>query len=262
MKCCIILTITIFHRFFFSIKWKRWLWWPFREKSDQKWLRWLRGGKGDQLVALQYIRYLVKQQWHSHWSQQRTQNNKLAIMKQGGHFFRTIIFPDFSQLFLDFQTANFSLYTGKVLRTSFMCYISFHQNDEIPWLLEKPQRFPDFSRFSKFSREWPLCETLKTYYCSSSNRASRKQGIILTRLRIGNIQLTRTHLVTNLFPLSCPHCGFYPITVDHLFPCRALPHIRDTHAIPHNRALALQNNSNLVTSTLNYWYKTELLHKI
>jgi len=68
------------------------------------------------------------------------------------------------------------------------------------------------------------------YNSTSSSRASRAPGIILTRLRIGHISLTHTRLITNLFPLSCPHCDFYPI--DHLSTCRS--HLRDTHAFPHN----------------------------
>ena len=131
----------------------------------------------------QYIGNLVKQQWHSHWSEQQSQNNKLAIIK-------------------------------------------------------------------------PL-----PYYSPSSSRASRKQEIILIRilisLRIGHIRLTHTHLVTNLFPLSCPHCNFYDITVDHLFPYRTLSHLCDIHSVPHNRALALQNNNNLVTFTLNYFISNQ-----
>jgi len=46
-----ILAIPIFHclpSLFFLIKRKRWLWWPFQEKSDQKWLKWLGGGNSDQ----------------------------------------------------------------------------------------------------------------------------------------------------------------------------------------------------------------------
>jgi len=55
---------------------------------------------------------------------------------------------------------------------------------------------------------------------SSSQETSRRTEIVLSRLRIGHTRLTHSHLFTNLFPLSCPHCpSDQPITIQHMFSC-------------------------------------------
>jgi len=134
----------------------------------------------------------------------------VKFLFQGDHFFVTIIFPDFSLLFSDFQAANFSLYSGKRIRKSFMCYIPFHQNNQIPWLLKKPKRFPDFSRFfpglskypdfsqfSKFSREWPPC----FFPCNGKLYSSCevKLGVKNSRKEISTDQKLQKRIISSIF---------------------------------------------------------------
>ena len=85
---------------------------------------------------------------------------------------------------------------------------------------------------------------------ASSSQSSRRLGIVLTRLRIGHTRLTHTHLVTHLWPLSCPFCNTDepPLTVDHIFECPLLLITRQTYSIPHNRPAALSDFSPSLTN--------------
>ena len=76
----------------------------------------------------------------------------------------------------------------------------------------------------------------------SSTQKSRREEILITRLRIGHTKLTHTHLISHLFPPDCPKCHCENVTVDHLFTCPSLTHIRTIHGLPHNRPQALKNS--------------------
>ena len=76
----------------------------------------------------------------------------------GWRFFVTVIFPDFSLLFPNFQVANFFLYTGKRKGKSFMCYIPLIRIIEFPDYsknLKDSLTFPGFSRSFQDSLTFP-----------------------------------------------------------------------------------------------------------
>jgi len=79
----------------------------------------------------------------------------------------------------------------------------------------------------------------------TANQPSCRAEIALRRLRIGHTRLTHTHLISDLFPLSCHFCKTNVfISVDHLFSCR------DSHLVPYDRKLALRNRYEAISRTL------------
>ena len=88
---------------------------------------------------------------------------------------------------------------------------------------------------------------------SSLNRPTRREEVVLTRLRIGHIRLTHSFLYLGLFaPPSCSYCGEEDLSVQHFFSCPALEIIRLHHAISLSLTINLSNNHDTITNTLNY----------
>ena len=94
---------------------------------------------------------------------------------------------------------------------------------------------------------------------ASSNRLSRRQEIILTRLRIGHSRITHTHIITDLFPPSCPYCNIDFFPVDHFFTCPHLKLLRIIHQVPHDRIKALADDESAIDNTLKYLSQTVFL---
>ena len=99
---------------------------------------------------------------------------------------------------------------------------------------------------------------------ASSNQPSRKLEIVLTRLRIGHTRLTHTHLITHLWPLTCPFCNDdeLPLTIDHIFECPLLHTTRQSYLIPHNRSTALSDSSPSLTNVFPFLQHINLLNRI
>ena len=92
---------------------------------------------------------------------------------------------------------------------------------------------------------------------SSSHRDSRREEVILARLRIGHTRLTHTYLLTNLAPPSCPHCSADNLSVEHFFSCPALQNTRSNLKIPSTITSTLNNNSETINTTLTYLRTTQ-----
>jgi len=72
---------------------------------------------------------------------------------------------------------------------------------------------------------------------------TRRQEIILTRLRIGHTRIIHTHLISHLFSLLCPSCNSEdPLSVEHMFTCLLLTPLRNTYKVPHNHLQTLAND--------------------
>ena len=87
-----------------------------------------------------------------------------------------------------------------------------------------------------------------------SLRESRKEEVVLTRLRIGHSRITHSHLLNpqSPTPSPCPHCHQQNLTVDHIFSCPLLLPLRTSLNAPSSISLALKNNSHSVSLTLPY----------
>jgi len=96
----------------------------------------------------------------------------------------------------------------------------------------------------------------------SSNRESRREEVVLSRLRIGHTQLTHSYIFLNLMPPSCPHCMEDNLTVQHFFTCPALQNIRSSMKIPSSAKPALRNNSDVITKTFTYLRSTRFYEYI
>ena len=96
----------------------------------------------------------------------------------------------------------------------------------------------------------------------SSTQISRREEILITRLRMGHTKLTHTHLISHLFPPDCPKCHCEHVTVDHLFTCPSLTHIRTIHGLPHNRPQALKNSIEYISSIISLLQEANLVHLI
>ena len=97
----------------------------------------------------------------------------------------------------------------------------------------------------------------------SSNLPDKSQEIILTRLRIGHTRFTHAHLISHLMPLTCLHCNTdLPLTVDHLFECPHLVHIRNSCGIPHNRIAALTDDSPILPNIFSFLRHTNFLFRV
>ena len=92
---------------------------------------------------------------------------------------------------------------------------------------------------------------------SSSNRPSRHEEIIISRLRIGHTRLTHSYLLLGLHsPPSCQYCHTEEITVPHFFSCPSLQNLRQSFSVPSLPSSALSNNSETITNTLNFLRST------
>ena len=98
---------------------------------------------------------------------------------------------------------------------------------------------------------------------SSSNRPTRREEVVLTRLRIGHTRLTHSFIYLGLFsPPSCHYCGEDELSVQHFFSCPALEITRRHHAISPSLTTNLTNNHDAVINTLNYLRSTYFFHHI
>lgn len=88
----------------------------------------------------------------------------------------------------------------------------------------------------------------------SSFRQSRREEVVLARLRIGHSRITHSHLFNtdSPSPASCPHCTQQHLTVDHIFDCPLLSSLRSSLKVPSSVTHALKNNSNVVSLSLQY----------
>lgn len=87
----------------------------------------------------------------------------------------------------------------------------------------------------------------------SSNRSSKREEVVLTRLRIGHTRITHAHLINPLLsPARCPHCFTNDLSVDHLFTCPLLQSLRSSFQVPSSPTKALKNNSATVSLSLQY----------
>jgi len=88
---------------------------------------------------------------------------------------------------------------------------------------------------------------------SSSNRTSRHEEIIISRLRIGHSRLTHSYVLLGLYsPPSCRYCHVDEITVPHFFSCLSLKNHGKSFSVPSLLSPALSNNSETITNTLNF----------
>lgn len=97
---------------------------------------------------------------------------------------------------------------------------------------------------------------------SSSHRNSRREEVVLSRLRIGHTRLTHTYLLTNLAPPSCPHCFGDDLSVEHFFSCPTLQNTRSNLNIPSTIISTLNNNYETINSTLTYLRATQFFNYI
>ena len=87
---------------------------------------------------------------------------------------------------------------------------------------------------------------------STSNRNSRHEEVIFSRLRIGHTRLTHSYLLQNLHPPSCGYCQADNLSVQHLFSCPVLHNQRDLYNVPPTLSATLCNNTDKITNSLNY----------
>lgn len=97
-----------------------------------------------------------------------------------------------------------------------------------------------------------------TKYWDSSNRPTRREEVVLTRLRIGHTGLTHGHLMTREEVPTCRQCG-RRLTVRHILTdCRNL----DTWGLPHHLDTLLNNDSKHLDRLFKYLKTTKLLDLI
>ena len=98
---------------------------------------------------------------------------------------------------------------------------------------------------------------------SCSNRTSRHEEIIISRLRIGHTRLTHSHLLLGLYsPPSCRYCHADEITVSQFFLCPSLQNLRKSFSVPSLLSSALSNNSETITNALNFLRSTYFFKSI
>jgi len=98
---------------------------------------------------------------------------------------------------------------------------------------------------------------------ATANMETRRQEIILTRLRIGHTRITHIHLISHLFPLSCPSSNCEdPLPVENMLTCPQLIPLRNTHKVPHNHLQALANYSLSISHSFSCVQSTRLLHRM
>lgn len=98
----------------------------------------------------------------------------------------------------------------------------------------------------------------------SSLRPSRKEEVILSRLRIGHTRITHSYLLNPYAqsPPPCPHCREENLTVDHFFTCSHLRALRKSINVPSSIIQALKNNSDSISLSLQYLRSTEFFSAI
>ena len=98
---------------------------------------------------------------------------------------------------------------------------------------------------------------------SLSNFNSCRLEKIVTHLRIGQTRLTHSHLIFQLFPLTCNSCNTdNPLTIIHLFFCPYLATTRKAHQVPNNPVQALANDPSKLNNTFSFLQAIQLLDKL
>jgi len=88
---------------------------------------------------------------------------------------------------------------------------------------------------------------------STSNRTSRYEEILLTRLRIGHTRLTHSFLYLGLStPPSCQYCHQVELSIECFFSCPVHINVRHSHFVTFTLSTALSNNHEAITKSLNY----------
>jgi len=93
----------------------------------------------------------------------------------------------------------------------------------------------------------------------TSNRDSRREVVILARLKIGHTRLTHGHLLNPylITPPTCLRCRSDNLTVNHFFSCPHPLFLRTIYNDPPNLSSALKNNLDLITRSLQYLRATK-----
>ena len=114
------------------------------------------------------------------------------------------------------------------------------------------QSWYTFWKNQQYNKLLPIKQTPTPWM--SSLRDSRREEVILTRLRIGHTRITHSHLLNpeSPTPSSCPHCHQQNLTAAHIFSCPQLQSLRTSLKIPSSIARALRNNSHTVSLALQY----------
>lgn len=94
---------------------------------------------------------------------------------------------------------------------------------------------------------------------ASSNRPSRREEVVLARMRLGHTRATHGFLLAHEDPPSCPSCSPpTPLSVAHiLVDCPGLAHLRPPSPTPHT-LLSLTGDKSDVNATLNFLKATPL----
>lgn len=91
---------------------------------------------------------------------------------------------------------------------------------------------------------------------------SRRDQVVLTRLRIGHSRLTHVHLLINKRPPKCPMCATILTTKHILEECQPLQPFRIRHCIPADEKLLLKCNSNHQEHLINYLKSINVYHRL
>ena len=90
---------------------------------------------------------------------------------------------------------------------------------------------------------------------STSNRTSRYEEVLLTRLRIGHTRLSHSFLYLGPYaPPTFQYCKHDDQSVEHYFSCPTLEIIRNTHSVSFSLSNAPSNNQKTISSkSLDYF---------
>lgn len=118
-----------------------------------------------------------------------------------------------------------------------------------------------------WENEWPSKRDNKLRMIKNSTKpwetyGTRKQQIMITRLRIGHTRLTQQHLFDISATGKCETCNT-PLTVDHIITeCRKFENARQKYNIPENLCEALDNNRQTIDKLLHYLKESKLDEQI
>ena len=94
---------------------------------------------------------------------------------------------------------------------------------------------------------------------ATSARESRREEVILARLRIGHTRITHSHLINpySFSPPSCLYCHEDCFTAEHIFTCPTLHPLRSSLQVPSSISSALKNNPVTVSASIQYLQHTQ-----
>lgn len=127
----------------------------------------------------------------------------------------------------------------------------------------------NFKIKEKWSDTWNTLENNKMYKIKNNvdkyttvDRDTRKEEIILTRLRIGHTGITHNSIFKKEFPTKCDCCNV-DLNVQHiLVECTKYKHIREELKIDGKLEILLSDNESEVLKTLNFLDKINLSNEI